>query len=579
MTASCKHVYYGVIIVFLASFMTLSEAEFGVLNAWSKANPSKQGQFCILYNAKFKDLPSSQSAAVNYSTRSIYPGYACNDDPPDSKKIRNNVVFVARGNCTFSEKADVIQTAGGAGVLIVSKTDMGEPRANTSSHYADVNITVGLIAYTDYTTIQSFGNDVIVRMFAPETPRVDYNLLLIWLLAVGTVVVGGYWSGHVKHKQYVRKQLARQHRPGSETAPISRGSDEEPENTLDIGPKIVIVLVIMMIAMLVSLYFFYDYLVYVVIGLFCIGTWASLHASFKPLVDRLPCGAQRIPANPIPLLSQRPEYRSIALLIVAGAIVIWWAIERHASYAWVLQDFLGVVFCVHLLKTLRLPSLKACAILLVLLFFYDIFFVFITPLFTKNHDSVMVDVVTGGSSHSGEELPLVLKVPRLAVSSLSICSLPYSLLGFGDIIVPGLLVAYCHGIDLRVQSKKIYFIGCSLGYGIGLLITFIALAMMETGQPALLYLVPCTLLTTLAIGALRRELPLLWSGDKKSDVKGSTSDEDTTASGNMPTQVVPPANDGAVGVISANGNTASINNRRNGNREVDSENECLITNK
>ena len=36
-----------------------------------------------------------------------------------------------------------------------------------------------------------------------------------------------------------------------------------------------------------------------------------------------------------------------------------------------------------MLKTLRLPSFKICTILLSILFFYDIFFVFITPLFTK----------------------------------------------------------------------------------------------------------------------------------------------------------------------------------------------------
>ena len=36
-----------------------------------------------------------------------------------------------------------------------------------------------------------------------------------------------------------------------------------------------------------------------------------------------------------------------------------------------------------MLRLVRLPSLKICTLLLVLLFFYDIFFVFITPLFTK----------------------------------------------------------------------------------------------------------------------------------------------------------------------------------------------------
>lgn len=49
-------------------------------------------------------------------------------------------------------------------------------------------------------------------------------------------------------------------------------------------------------------------------------------------------------------------------------------------------------------------------------------------------------------------------------------------------------------------------------YGIGLLITFVALALMQMGQPALLYLVPCTLLTSLAVALWRKELHMFWTG-------------------------------------------------------------------
>ena len=44
------------------------------------------------------------------------------------------------------------------------------------------------------------------------------------------------------------------------------------------------------------------------------------------------------------------------------------------------------------------------------------------------------DCEGGGSK---EQLPMVLKVPRLKKSTLSVCLRPYSLLGFGDILVPG----------------------------------------------------------------------------------------------------------------------------------------------
>lgn len=46
----------------------------------------------------------------------------------------------------------------------------------------------------------------------------------------------------------------------------------------------------------------------------------------------------------------------------------------------------------YTVQVLRLPSLKICTCLLSALFFYDIFFVFITPLFMKDGKSVMVEV-------------------------------------------------------------------------------------------------------------------------------------------------------------------------------------------
>ncbi len=48
----------------------------------------------------------------------------------------------------------------------------------------------------------------------------------------------------------------------------------------------------------------------------------------------------------------------------------------------------------------------------------------------------------------------------------------------------------------------------------GLVLTFVALALMRAGQPALLYLVPCTLLTVLLLAWRRGDLGAMWAGDK-----------------------------------------------------------------
>ena len=76
----------------------------------------------------------------------------------------------------------------------------------------------------------------------------------------------------------------------------------------------------------------------------------------------------------------------------------------------------------------------------------------------------MVEVATGGDT--GEQLPMVLKVPHLS-STLEFaraCGVPYSMLGFGDILVPGLLLSYCHSFDILVGTPcKVYWIITNIG--------------------------------------------------------------------------------------------------------------------
>lgn len=43
--------------------------------------------------------------------------------------------------------------------------------------------------------VQTFGEQWQVAMYAPNEPVVDYNMVIIFLMAVGTVAVGGYWAG------------------------------------------------------------------------------------------------------------------------------------------------------------------------------------------------------------------------------------------------------------------------------------------------------------------------------------------------------------------------------------------------
>lgn len=91
------------------------------------------------------------------------------------------------------------------------------------------------------------------------------------------------------------------------------------------------------------------------------------------------------------------------------------------------------------------------------------------------------------------------------------------MLGFGDIVLPGLLVVFTKIWDLKQKHTIMqgHFLPTISGYGLGLIVTYVALVYSiggSQGQPALLWLVPCTLGAVLLSGTLRREWHALWLG-------------------------------------------------------------------
>ncbi len=105
-----------------------------------------------------------------------------------------------------------------------------------------------------------------------------------------------------------------------------------------------------------------------------------------------------------------------------------------------------------------------------------------------------------------------------------------SLLGLGDIVLPGLLLSFASRFDEAKRlvgafhsprsyeencSRNIgYFIPAVIAYAIGLAMANVAVYVMRMGQPALLYLVPCCLGVIVYLGWKRGELTDLWNNPK-----------------------------------------------------------------
>ncbi|KAH7838326.1 hypothetical protein Vadar_025068 [Vaccinium darrowii] len=249
-------------------------------------------------------------------------------------------------------------------------------------------------------------------------------------------------------------------------------------------------------------------------------TMSNEHAMRFPLVG-IALSATLLPAikrflpnhwNEDLIIWRFPLFRSLEVEFTRSQIVAgipgtffcaWYASQKH----WLANNVLGLAFCVQGIEMLSLGSFKTGAILLCGLFVYDIFWVFFTP--------VMVSVA------KSFDAPIKLLFPTADSAR------PFSMLGLGDIVIPGIFVALALRFDVSRGKKSQYFNSAFLGYTVGLVLTIIVMNWFQAAQPALLYIVPAV------IGFLA--VHCIWNGDVKQllafdESKTATSEDDDAKS-------------------------------------------------
>ena len=130
--------------------------------------------------------------------------------------------------------------------------------------------------------------------------------------------------------------------------------------------------------------------------------------------------------------------------------------------------------------------------------------------------------------------PVKIKIPRELLSG---SPRHFSILGLGDIALPGMLLALSACFDQRrcrndpllspmrasssslseqqqQQQRSVYLQRATLGYLVGMLSAMIGGMMSQMAQPALMYLVPAVLLPVLYTAWERRELREVWGGQR-----------------------------------------------------------------
>lgn len=229
----------------------------------------------------------------------------------------------------------------------------------------------------------------------------------------------------------------------------------------------------------------------------------------------------------------------VALLISVAIIALYY----YQAKPWYLNNILGISFCLQGIERFSLGTYKIGAILLVGLFFYDIFWVFGTDV-----------MVTVAKNLDG---PIKILLPRsMETDPVSGRFKDLSLLGLGDIVIPGFFLALLLRFDAHrhATSKakvaeasnatdsaksdgaavmgvhdsfpKPYFHAALIAYIAGLGFTIFIMVKFNAAQPALLYLVPACLGSSFLTAMLRGEVSNLLEYSEEADETAVEDDKD-----------------------------------------------------
>jgi minor histocompatibility antigen H13 len=277
----------------------------------------------------------------------------------------------------------------------------------------------------------------------------------------------------------------------------------------------------------------------------------------------------RLHLHKIVTLKSPVDLLDLASMIVTIALVVY---HTFVAKPWWLTNFMGFSFCYGSLQFISPTTSWTGTLILSALFFYDIYFVFFTPmmvtvatkldvpiklLFPRPDGCVMPIGAAEGSPLMEEYLECLAKKRTMAM------------IGLGDVVIPGMMIAFALRFDLFLfylhQQKraikegkeaprsdaseypnhmtqrakyltatggwgerfwtnrtlepvefkakrfpKTYFYASLAGYVIGMMATLIVMQVAEHAQPALLYLVPGVLTSLWGTALIKGDLKLLW---------------------------------------------------------------------
>jgi len=276
--------------------------------------------------------------------------------------------------------------------------------------------------------------------------------------------------------------------------------------------------------MLVALFFFLDWLIYLLEAFVTISGFSSTSFVVYSLIYKTVAKRGWERSKSFRWIGD-VTVSGVISMCVSAVIVVTWLVTRH----WFPTDILAVCIAGTAIAFVRLPSLRVAFVIMTLFLLYDVFWVYISQyIFKKN---VMVTVAQKVVAPS---LPMLIGLPRVLDGGIS-------MLGVGDMVLPGLFLSFLYRFDRHCELpfKNGFFLKAWIGYLVGIIGTLFAVVLMNRGQPALLFLVPCTLLPTIAFAHLSGRLGQMWVGPptsftlENSDSNSTNSDKEVGEVGDV----------------------------------------------
>jgi len=284
----------------------------------------------------------------------------------------------------------------------------------------------------------------------------------------------------------------------------------------------------------------------------------------------------------------------IDVLDVTSFLLSCGIISHHTfiSKPWFVTNFIGFSFCYGSLQYMTPTTAWTGTLILGALFFYDIYFVFFTPMMVTVATKLDVPIKLLFPRPTGCVRPAGALEGSAAMEEYLRClakKRTMAMLGLGDIVVPGMMIAFALRFDLymhylkqgarsrqglasgeekerpqylpatgnwgerfwtnsklrsaEVRAKdfpKPYFHATLVGYLVGMVTTVVVMQVAEHAQPALLYLVPGVLMALWGTALLRGDVKLLWlyteAGENEKENKPDNDKDGETEKGGLPEQ-------------------------------------------